>query len=155
MDENEKTLVNLIHQAPYSDRDSWNELILKNQDFLIKEFISKSSIFSFEYAKSLKKPFPLGEISISNDAEKSYKYAKEVLGERFELGEETILKKPSVAYKYAKDIIKGRWEPIEKILLSSTEHLELVCEYSINVVKGRWEEAEEIIKNSFSSFQNS
>jgi hypothetical protein len=55
-----------------------------------EEAISESAEFSYRYAKQIKSRFILGEQAISEDAWYSFLYARDVIDGRFELGEEAI-----------------------------------------------------------------
>ena len=89
--------------------------------------------------------FTKNEEAISNNAEYSYYYAKDVLRGRFEKGEEVISGSDYYSYWYAKDVLRRRFEKGEEAIFKSYYSYR----YSLDVLKGQFEKGEEAISNNF------
>jgi len=75
----------------------------------LEKIISQDARRSYGYARDIiKGRFQLGENAISQDITRSYYYARNVLGDRFQLAENTISQSAEYSYLYARDIIKGK-----------------------------------------------
>ena len=71
---------------------------------------SRSPRLSYLYAMNVMKgPFPLGELSLGEDANYSYLYARDVIGGAFPMGELAIARNKEFAYMYALNALKGRF----------------------------------------------
>jgi len=85
-------------------------------------------------AMELGKRIPELEPVISQDAQCSYLYAREVIKVRFILGEAVISKNAQYSYFYARYVIKGRFE-LGEPAISKDAHYS--CWYALYAIKGK------------------
>jgi endogenous inhibitor of DNA gyrase (YacG/DUF329 family) len=85
------------------------------------------------------------ETIISQDAEHSYLYARDIIKGKWIKGEKVISQDALYSCLYARYIIKGKWIKGEKAICQSTHYS---CYYAMDVIKDRWIKGEKAISQN-------
>jgi hypothetical protein len=110
----------------------------------LEKVISEDAQYSYLYAKNIcNGPFEEGEKSIKKDPIHAWLYCKDVIRCRWYEAEDNIKKDPYASYIYCLEFMDGeRWIEAEKTILKSPVW---AGAYSEKIIKGRWKEAERSI----------